>query len=263
MPYGPEIPFLERELRPYATRVTKNTTLRPEEITPENLDAAPGIRVRPGQEFAVAPVVKSLAEAYVHPGPAWLRLAPTGSDWLRLAPTGSDWLRLIMDGDRAAGFLTAFPGIDRPEDGGSVVRPDLRRLSSAAEEQGGGAAASPRSRSPPGPRPGRQGAPCHLAPRGRRPGTLPPRAGLPRGRGGRRGGDGRGAGPGPTAARRGPARIAPGPHAPLPARVHHLRRARRPRPARIGSGARVTPSRARSAPASSPSAASSPAAGVR
>ncbi|MGW9496000.1 GNAT family N-acetyltransferase [Streptomyces prasinus] len=98
--------------------MTKNTTLRLEEITPKNLDAALGIRVRPDQEFAVAPVVKSLAEAYVHPGSAWPRL--------------------IVDGDRAVGFLMAFLDIDWHEDGGSVVRSGLWRLNIAAEEQGKG-----------------------------------------------------------------------------------------------------------------------------
>ncbi|MEU3087091.1 hypothetical protein ACWCQ0_00765 [Streptomyces massasporeus] len=44
---------------------------RLEEITPADLDAALGIRVRPDQEHAVAPVVKSLAEAYVHHGVTW------------------------------------------------------------------------------------------------------------------------------------------------------------------------------------------------
>ncbi|MEU1696711.1 GNAT family N-acetyltransferase [Streptomyces hirsutus] len=98
--------------------MTKNTTPRLEEITPKNLDAALGIRVRPGQEFAVAPVVKSLAEAYVH--------------------SGSAWPRLIVDGDRAVGFLMAFLDIDWHEDGGSVIRSGLWRLNIAAEEQGKG-----------------------------------------------------------------------------------------------------------------------------
>ncbi|MFI7138505.1 GNAT family N-acetyltransferase [Streptomyces massasporeus] len=90
---------------------------RLEEITPANLDAALGIRVRPGQEHAVAPVVKSLAEAYVRPGVAWPRL--------------------IVDGDRPVGFLMAFLDIDWFEDGG-VRRSGLWRLSIAAEEQGKG-----------------------------------------------------------------------------------------------------------------------------
>ncbi|GAB2812067.1 GNAT family N-acetyltransferase [Streptomyces chlorus] len=105
-------------MRPYAARVTKTTTPRLEEITSKNLDAALGIRVRPDQEFAVAPVVRSLAEAYVQPASA--------------RP------RLIMDGDRAVGFLMAFLDIDWHEDGGSVIRSGLWRLNIAAEEQGKG-----------------------------------------------------------------------------------------------------------------------------
>ncbi|MGW0612702.1 GNAT family N-acetyltransferase [Streptomyces sp. NPDC002788] len=90
---------------------------RLEEITPGNLDAALGIRVRPDQEHAVAPVVKSLAEAYVHPGVAWPRL--------------------IVDGDRPVGFLMAFLDSDWYEDG-SVLRSGLWRLNIAAGEQGRG-----------------------------------------------------------------------------------------------------------------------------
>ncbi|MEU2909865.1 GNAT family N-acetyltransferase [Streptomyces massasporeus] len=90
---------------------------RLEEITPADLDAALGIRVRPDQEHAVAPVVKSLAEAYVHHGVAWPRL--------------------IVDGDRPVGFLMAFLDIDWYEDG-SVRRSGLWRLNIAAEEQGRG-----------------------------------------------------------------------------------------------------------------------------
>ncbi|CAL9309519.1 GNAT family N-acetyltransferase [Streptomyces olindensis] len=90
---------------------------RLEEITPANLEAALGIRVRPDQEHAVAPVVKSLAEAYVHPGVAWPRL--------------------IVDGDRPVGFLMAFLDIDWYEDG-SVRRSGLWRLNIAAGEQGRG-----------------------------------------------------------------------------------------------------------------------------
>ncbi|MEU9226102.1 GNAT family N-acetyltransferase [Streptomyces massasporeus] len=87
------------------------------EITPVNLDAALGIHVRPDQEHAVAPVVKSLAEAYVHPGVAWPRL--------------------IVDGDRAVGFLMACLDIDWYGDG-SVRRSGLWRLNIAAVEQGKG-----------------------------------------------------------------------------------------------------------------------------
>ena len=58
-------------------------------ITPENVDGACALRVLPAQEKFVAPVVKSLAEAYAHGDRAWPRL--------------------IMDGDRV-GFLML--GID-------------------------------------------------------------------------------------------------------------------------------------------------------
>lgn len=92
-------------------------TTRLEEITPRNLDAALGIGVRPDQEFAVAPVVKSLAEAYVHPGTAWPRL--------------------IVDDDRPVGFLMAFFDIDWHEDG-TLFRSGLWRLNIAAGEQGRG-----------------------------------------------------------------------------------------------------------------------------
>ncbi|MET7490372.1 GNAT family N-acetyltransferase [Streptomyces sp. NPDC005538] len=91
--------------------------LRLEEITPGNLEAAIGLRVRPDQEFAVEPVVKSLAEAYVHPGTAWPRL--------------------IVDEDRPVGFVMAFLDIDWNLDG-SVIRSGLWRLNIAADEQGRG-----------------------------------------------------------------------------------------------------------------------------
>ncbi|CAK7287678.1 GNAT family N-acetyltransferase [Streptomyces sp. RM1] len=89
-----------------------------EEITPRNVEAAFGIRVRPDQRHAVEPVERSLAEAYVH-------------------PAGVAWPRLILDGSRPVGFLMAFLGIDWYGDG-SVRRSGLWRLNIAAEEQGRG-----------------------------------------------------------------------------------------------------------------------------
>jgi diamine N-acetyltransferase len=89
-----------------------------QDITPRNVEAAIGIRIRPDQEHAVEPVVKSLAEAYVH-------------------PAGVAWPRLIVDGDRPVGFLMAFFDIDWHGDG-SVRRSGLWRLNIAAEEQGRG-----------------------------------------------------------------------------------------------------------------------------
>ncbi|MER6558475.1 GNAT family N-acetyltransferase [Streptomyces sp. NPDC001027] len=91
------------------------------EITPDNFRAATGIRVRPDQEFAVSPVMASLAEAYVH-------------------PPGVAWPRLIMDGDRPVGFLMAFVDIDWTDGAGDVpvLRSGLWRLNIAAGEQGRG-----------------------------------------------------------------------------------------------------------------------------
>ncbi|WP_369189532.1 GNAT family N-acetyltransferase [Streptomyces sp. R08] len=90
---------------------------RLEEITPATFEAAVGIQVRPDQEFAVSPVMKSLAEAYVRPGTAWPRL--------------------IVDEDRPVGFLMAFFDIDWHLDG-SVIRSGLWRLNIAADQQGRG-----------------------------------------------------------------------------------------------------------------------------
>ncbi|QIQ04926.1 GNAT family N-acetyltransferase [Streptomyces liangshanensis] len=95
------------------------TTLHLAEVTAANLEDAIGVRVLPDQEHLVAPVVKSLAEAYVHPGVAWPRL--------------------ILDGDRVVGFLMAFFDIDFAGDGtGKDIRSGLWRLNIAAGEQGRG-----------------------------------------------------------------------------------------------------------------------------
>lgn len=58
---------------------------RLELLTPDNVRAACDLRVKPGQEKFVAPVVESLAEAYVRPATAWPRL--------------------ILDEDRVVGFV--------------------------------------------------------------------------------------------------------------------------------------------------------------
>ncbi|MEV7345108.1 GNAT family N-acetyltransferase [Streptomyces sp. NPDC093544] len=95
------------------------TALRLMKITPSNIDIALGLKVRPDQEHLVAPVVKSLAEAYVYPDIAWPRL--------------------ILDGDRTVGFLMAFFDIDWNGDGkGTDLRSGLWRLNIAAGEQGRG-----------------------------------------------------------------------------------------------------------------------------
>ncbi|MCX4763076.1 GNAT family N-acetyltransferase [Streptomyces sp. NBC_01275] len=101
------------------TTPTTRPGLRLEEMTPRNFEAATAIRVRPDQEFAVSPVMQSLAEAYVH-------------------PDGVAWPRLIVDENRPVGFLMAFLDIDWRADGGSVLRSGLWRLNISAEEQGRG-----------------------------------------------------------------------------------------------------------------------------
>src|ERR1044072_1616257 len=92
---------------------------RLEEVTPGNFETATGIRVRPEQEFAVSPVMQSLAASYVR-------------------AAGVAWPRLIVDGDRTVGFLMAFLDIDWRADGGTVVRSGLWRLNIAADAQGPG-----------------------------------------------------------------------------------------------------------------------------
>ncbi|MFI0965909.1 GNAT family N-acetyltransferase [Streptomyces sp. NPDC021080] len=88
-----------------------------QEITSSNLEAAVGLRVRPDQEHLVDPVVKSLAEAYVHPGVAWPRL--------------------ICADDEVVGFLMAFFRIDWTG-GGTDFRSGLWRLNIAEGQQGRG-----------------------------------------------------------------------------------------------------------------------------
>ncbi|MFB7241981.1 GNAT family N-acetyltransferase [Streptomyces populi] len=88
-----------------------------QEITADNFEAAVGLRVRPDQEHLVAPVVKSLAEAYVHPGVAWPRL--------------------ICAHGEAVGFLMAFFSIDWTGDG-TDLRSGLWRLNIADGQQGRG-----------------------------------------------------------------------------------------------------------------------------
>ncbi|MEJ3744934.1 GNAT family N-acetyltransferase [Actinomycetes bacterium KLBMP 9797] len=91
--------------------------MRLEMVTSKNYEAAFALSVRPDQQDLVAPVVKSLAEAYVFPDQAWPRL--------------------IYDGDRLVGFLMAFldiPWAHNPDD----LRSGLWRLNIAADAQGKG-----------------------------------------------------------------------------------------------------------------------------
>ncbi|MET9123465.1 GNAT family N-acetyltransferase [Streptomyces sp. NPDC004528] len=92
-------------------------TISLQEITPDNFQTAIDLRVRADQEHLVAPVVKSLAEAYVHPGIAWPRL--------------------ICDDGEAVGFLMGFFDIDWTGDG-TDFRSGLWRLNIADGQQGRG-----------------------------------------------------------------------------------------------------------------------------
>ncbi|MET7965984.1 GNAT family N-acetyltransferase [Micromonospora sp. NPDC005305] len=91
---------------------------RLEQITPDNVLAACAIAVRPDQEGLVAPVARSLAEAYAQPAVAWPRL--------------------IVDDDRPVGFLMAFLDVRWRADGPADVRSGLWRLNIAADQQGRG-----------------------------------------------------------------------------------------------------------------------------
>jgi diamine N-acetyltransferase len=90
------------------------TDLRLAELTADNIDAAVGLTLRPGQEKFVAPVVRSIADAYVTP---------------------TAWPRLVFDGDRLVGFVMANfdPGNELAE-----FRCGIWRLNVAADAQGRG-----------------------------------------------------------------------------------------------------------------------------
>lgn len=89
-------------------------TLRLVPLTGENLAAATGIRLAPGQEKFVAPVVESIAEAYVTP---------------------TAWPRVVLDDDEVVGFVMANfdPDNELPE-----FRAGVWRLNVAANAQGRG-----------------------------------------------------------------------------------------------------------------------------
>ncbi|HEY6741716.1 MAG TPA: GNAT family N-acetyltransferase [Lapillicoccus sp.] len=88
--------------------------LRLAELTPENLGAAVGLTLKPGQERFVAPVVQSIAEAYVTP---------------------TAWPRVVLDGDDVVGFVMANFDPDHELD---AFRCGIWRLNVAADAQGRG-----------------------------------------------------------------------------------------------------------------------------
>lgn len=93
--------------------------LRLEPVTAQNIDAVCAIRVRPDQEHLVSPVVRSLAEAYVHGEAAWPRA--------------------VVDGDEVVGFVMAFLDIGwNPAGDPADVRSGIWRLTICADHQGKG-----------------------------------------------------------------------------------------------------------------------------
>jgi diamine N-acetyltransferase len=88
------------------------TDLRLAELTSDNLGAAVGLTLKPGQENFVAPVVHSIAEAYVTP---------------------TAWPRVVVDGDRVVGFVMA--NFD-PDNELEAFRCGIWRLNVAADAQG-------------------------------------------------------------------------------------------------------------------------------
>lgn len=90
-------------------------SLRLAEITPQNVITACMIKVREDQDTFVAPVERSLAEAY--------------------AARDNAWPRLVMDGDEAVGFVMAnfAPGEREPD-----FRCGIWRLNIAEGRQGRG-----------------------------------------------------------------------------------------------------------------------------
>lgn len=99
--------------------MSTSTSLSLTPVTADNIDAAFAISVRPDQHHLVSPVVKSLAEAYVHPDAAWPRL--------------------ILDGTEPVGFVMAFLDIAwNPEADPADIRSGIWRLNISAAHQSKG-----------------------------------------------------------------------------------------------------------------------------
>jgi diamine N-acetyltransferase len=90
------------------------TDLRLAELTPDTLPAAVGLTLKPEQDKFVAPVLESVAEAYVTP---------------------TAWPRVVLDGDRVVGFVMA--NFD-PDNELEAFRCGVWRLNVAADAQGRG-----------------------------------------------------------------------------------------------------------------------------
>ncbi len=89
-------------------------TLRLAELTPDNLADAVRMPLRPGQENFVAPVVMSVAEAYVNP---------------------TAWPRVVLEEERVVGFVM---GNFDPDNEIEAFRAGIWRLNVHADAQGRG-----------------------------------------------------------------------------------------------------------------------------
>ncbi|MEV7525784.1 GNAT family N-acetyltransferase [Streptomyces sp. NPDC091371] len=102
-----------------ATPASASPSPRLEPVTADNVDTVCAVQIRPDQDHVVSPVVKSLAEAYVHGEVAWPRA--------------------IVDGDEVVGFVMAFLDIAwNPAKDPADRRSGIWRLNIAAEHQGKG-----------------------------------------------------------------------------------------------------------------------------
>ncbi|WP_045324081.1 GNAT family N-acetyltransferase [Streptomyces sp. NRRL F-4428] len=86
--------------------VPPQRALRLEPVTADNFDAVCAVQVRPDQAHVVSPVVKSLAEAYVHQACAWPRAVVDGGDVVGFVMAFHDiaWDPATDPGDRRSGI---------------------------------------------------------------------------------------------------------------------------------------------------------------
>ena len=85
---------------------------RLEKVTPDNVLAACRLKVQPYQERLVAPVARSLAEAYVHPELAWPRLIFDGEQLVGFERTVVKYTERIQLDSACRRAITAGTGID-------------------------------------------------------------------------------------------------------------------------------------------------------
>lgn len=93
-------------------------TLRIEELSAANIEAANSLTLKPGQEQFIAPPSYSMSDAYFNPT--------------------TSWPRVVVDGDTIVGFIR---GHFDPENSHPEFRSCIWRINVAAEAQGRGVGA--------------------------------------------------------------------------------------------------------------------------